>query len=92
MFRLLSLFKCFVDDWLHSYVPLVHPLCVCLWEQMYVLVQAVFEKRLKDAAVAVPLLCCAADMVSVAPGYRGVVVAKKPYGECDRLLPDVHAS
>ena len=55
-------------------------------------VQAVFEKRLKDAAVAVPLLCCAADMVSVPSRKQVVVVANKASGEFDSMLAAAHAS
>ncbi|XP_027116948.2 uncharacterized protein [Coffea arabica] len=53
---------------------------------------AVFEKRLKDAAVAVPLLCCAADMVSVPSRKQVVVVANKASGEFDSMLAAAHAS
>ncbi|KAG5055847.1 hypothetical protein JHK85_008357 [Glycine max] len=39
-----------------------------------VLVYAVFEKRLKDMAMAVPLMCCAADMLRVLSRKQVVVV------------------
>ncbi|CAI9105338.1 OLC1v1004236C1 [Oldenlandia corymbosa var. corymbosa] len=47
---------------------------------------AVFEKRLNDASVAVPLMCCAADMLSVPSKKQVVVVGKNTSGEFDSML------
>ncbi|KAI5680403.1 hypothetical protein M9H77_01630 [Catharanthus roseus] len=55
-------------------------------------VLAVFEKRLKDAAIAVPLMCCAADMLSVPSRKHVVVIGKKPSTKLDNMLAAAHAS
>lgn len=54
--------------------------------------QAVFEKRLKDTAMAVPLMCCAADMHSVSSHRQVVLVGCKPSAEFDSMLAAAHAS
>lgn len=54
--------------------------------------QAVFEKRLKDAAVAVPLMCCAADMLSVPSRKQVVLVGSKLLPEFENMLAAAHAS
>ncbi|KVI12518.1 protein of unknown function DUF255 [Cynara cardunculus var. scolymus] len=53
---------------------------------------AVFEKRLKEAPVAVPLMCCAADMLSVPSKKQVVLVGKKATPEMEGMLVSVHAS
>ncbi|GKC08309.1 spermatogenesis-associated protein 20 isoform X2, partial [Tanacetum coccineum] len=53
---------------------------------------AVFEKRLKDSPVAVPLMCCAADMLAVPSKKQVVLVGKKSTPEMERMLVSVHAS
>ncbi|XP_017252409.1 uncharacterized protein LOC108222933 isoform X1 [Daucus carota subsp. sativus] len=53
---------------------------------------AVFEKRLKDAAVAVPLMCCAADMLSVPSRKQVVLVGSKLLPEFENMLAAAHAS
>ncbi|KAJ9547631.1 hypothetical protein OSB04_020174 [Centaurea solstitialis] len=53
---------------------------------------AVFEKRLKEAPVAVPLMCCAADMLAVPSKKQVVLVGKKASPEMERMLVAVHAS
>ncbi|XP_022899124.1 spermatogenesis-associated protein 20-like isoform X2 [Olea europaea var. sylvestris] len=53
---------------------------------------AVFEKRLKDTAMAVPLMCCAADMHSVSSHRQVVLVGCKPSAEFDSMLAAAHAS
>nr|XP_043622701.1 spermatogenesis-associated protein 20 isoform X1 [Erigeron canadensis] len=53
---------------------------------------AVFEKRLNDAPVAVPLMCCAADMLSVPSKKQIVLVGKKASPDMESMLVSVHAS
>lgn len=53
---------------------------------------AVFEKRLKDTAMAVPLMCCAADMLAVPSHKQVVLVGRKPSVEFDSMLAAAHAS
>ncbi|KAL2535568.1 hypothetical protein Fot_16959 [Forsythia ovata] len=53
---------------------------------------AVFEKRLKDTAMAVPLMCCAADMLAVPSRKQVVLVGRKPSAEFDSMLAAAHAS
>lgn len=55
-------------------------------------VLAVFEKRLKEAPVAVPLMCCGADMLSVHSKKQIVVVGNKSSEEFNRMLVAAHAS
>lgn len=56
------------------------------------ILQAVFEKRLKDAAVAVPLMCCAADMLSVPSRKQVVLVGSKLLPDFENMLAAAHAS
>lgn len=53
---------------------------------------AVFETRLKDMAMAVPLMCCAADMFSVPSRKQVVLVGHKPSLEFDNMLAAAHAT
>ncbi|XP_062178220.1 uncharacterized protein LOC133883051 [Alnus glutinosa] len=53
---------------------------------------AVFETRLKDMAMAVPLMCCAADMVTVPHRKQVVLVGHKPSIEFENMLVAAHAS
>lgn len=53
---------------------------------------AVFEKRLEDAAMAVPLMCCGGDMLSVQSRKHIVVVGKKPSTMFDSMLAAAHTS
>ncbi|KAM7275705.1 hypothetical protein ACFE04_017571 [Oxalis oulophora] len=53
---------------------------------------AVFESRLKEMAVAVPLMCCAADMVALPSRKQVVLVGHKPSSELDSMLAAAHAS
>lgn len=53
---------------------------------------AVFESRLKDMAMAVPLMCCAADMVTVPSRKQVVLVGHKPSIEFENMLVAAHAS
>lgn len=53
--------------------------------------QAVFETRLKDTAMAVPLMCCAADMLFV-PSRKQVVLVGQPSLEFENMLAAAHAS
>lgn len=52
---------------------------------------AVFEMRLKDMAVAVPLMCCGADMLSVPSRKQVVLVGHKPSSEFENMLAAAHA-
>ncbi|KAK3041455.1 hypothetical protein RJ639_000432, partial [Escallonia herrerae] len=52
----------------------------------------VFKKRLEDAAIAVPLMCCAADMLSVPSRKQVVLVGHKPSVELEDMLAAAHAS
>lgn len=54
--------------------------------------QAVFESRLKDMAMAVPLMCCAAAMISVPSHKQIVLVGHKSSLEFDNMLAAAHAS
>lgn len=53
--------------------------------------QAVFEKRLKDMAMAVPLMCCAADMLCVPSRKQVVVVGERTSEEFETMLAAAHA-
>ncbi|KAL5795533.1 hypothetical protein ACOSQ2_000353 [Xanthoceras sorbifolium] len=55
-------------------------------------VLAVFETRLKDMAMAVPLMCCAADMLSVPSRKQVVLVGHKSSVDVDDMLAAAHAS
>ncbi|KAK7337411.1 hypothetical protein VNO77_17983 [Canavalia gladiata] len=52
---------------------------------------AVFEKRLKDMAMAVPLMCCAADMLHVPFRKQVVVVGERTSEEFESMLEAAHA-
>ncbi|KAK7284684.1 hypothetical protein RJT34_19434 [Clitoria ternatea] len=52
---------------------------------------AVFEKRLKDMAMAVPLMCCAADMLHVPSRKQVVVVGERASKEFESMLFAAHA-
>lgn len=54
--------------------------------------QAVFETRLKEMAMAVPLMCCAADMLSQPSRKQVVLVGHRSSPEFDKMLAAVHAS
>ncbi|KAK6286194.1 hypothetical protein POUND7_012373 [Theobroma cacao] len=53
---------------------------------------AVFETRLKDMAMAVPLMCCAADMLCVSSRKQVVLVGHKSSVEFENMLAAAHAS
>ncbi|OVA15015.1 protein of unknown function DUF255 [Macleaya cordata] len=53
---------------------------------------AVFESKLKDMAMAVPLMCCAADMLSVPSRKQVVLVGPKPNVEFNNMISAAHAS
>ncbi|KAK9201798.1 hypothetical protein WN944_017005 [Citrus x changshan-huyou] len=53
---------------------------------------AVFETRLKDMAMAVPLMCCAADMLSVPSRKHVVLVGHKSSVDFENMLAAAHAS
>lgn len=43
----------------------------------FVVLQAVFETRLRQLSIALPLMCCAADMLSVPSRKQVVLVGQK---------------
>lgn len=53
--------------------------------------QAVFERRLKDMAMAVPLMCCAADMLRVLSRKQVVVVGERTSEDFENMLAAAHA-
>lgn len=53
---------------------------------------AVFETRLKDQSVAVPLMCCAADMLYVPSRRQVVVVGDKSSAEFNDMVAVVYSS
>ncbi|KAL6505018.1 hypothetical protein OROGR_024835 [Orobanche gracilis] len=53
---------------------------------------AVFEKRLKEAPVAVPLMCCGADMLFVPSRKQVVIVGNKSSLLFDHMLAAAHKS
>ncbi|KAF7804822.1 spermatogenesis-associated protein 20 [Senna tora] len=52
---------------------------------------AVFENRLKDMAMAVPLMCCAVDMLCVPSRRQVVVVGERTSKEFESMLATAHA-
>lgn len=54
--------------------------------------QAVFEKKLEEMAMAVPLMCCAAGMLSVPSRKQVVLVGPKFSEEFENMLAAAHAS
>ncbi|KAK3407380.1 hypothetical protein EUGRSUZ_K03449 [Eucalyptus grandis] len=52
---------------------------------------AVFESRLKEVPMAVPLMCCAADMFSVPSRKQIVVIGRKDAQEFEKMLVAAHA-
>ncbi|KAG6504986.1 hypothetical protein ZIOFF_037334 [Zingiber officinale] len=53
---------------------------------------AVFEKRLKDQSIAIPLMCCAAHMLSVPSRKQVVLVGDKSSSEFANMVIAVFAS
>ncbi|KAL5701127.1 dTMP kinase [Ranunculus cassubicifolius] len=53
---------------------------------------AVFESRLNELAMAVPLMCCAADMLLVPSRRQVVLVGPKFTGEFEKMIAAAHAS
>ncbi|GMH31017.1 hypothetical protein Nepgr_032860 [Nepenthes gracilis] len=51
---------------------------------------AAFETRLKDMAMAVPLMCCGANMLTVPSRKQVVLVGQKPSGEFENMLAAAH--
>lgn len=54
------------------------------------MLQAVFETRLKDQSIAVPLMCCAADMLSVPSRKQIVLAGDKNSTEFDDMVAAVY--
>ncbi|KAL8054788.1 hypothetical protein ABFX02_04G015600 [Erythranthe guttata] len=55
-------------------------------------VLAVFEKRLKETAMAVPLMCCGADMLGVPSRKQVVLVGRKLSSDFETMLAAAQAS
>ncbi|KAG6415323.1 hypothetical protein SASPL_122731 [Salvia splendens] len=53
---------------------------------------AVFEKRLRETAMAMPLMCCGADLLGAPSGKQVVVVGDKASEEFDKMLAAAHSS
>ncbi|GAB2220281.1 hypothetical protein Drorol1_Dr00007925 [Drosera rotundifolia] len=53
---------------------------------------AAFETRLKDMAIAVPLMCCAADMLTIPSRKQVVLVGRRDSEELQEMLAAAHAS
>lgn len=65
--------------------------CLILTERSWLVKQAVYEHRVKEVAMAVPLLCCAFDVLNV-PSKRQVIVAGvRNASDTDVLLTACHA-
>lgn len=59
---------------------------------LFLFLQAVFESRLREQSVAVPLMCCAADMLA-APSRKQVVIAgNKASPEFNGMVSVVYSS
>lgn len=56
------------------------------------MIKAVFEKRLKETAMAVPLMCCAADMLSFPSRKQIVLVGRRNSQDFDNMLTSSHAA
>ncbi|CAO2839624.1 unnamed protein product [Amaranthus hypochondriacus] len=56
------------------------------------LLLATFEKRLKDMPMAVPLMCCAADMLSVPSRKQVVLVGRRSLAQFDSMFIAAHAA
>ncbi|KAL9247185.1 hypothetical protein vseg_020642 [Gypsophila vaccaria] len=56
------------------------------------LLLANFEKRLKDMGMAVPLMCCAADMLTIPSRKQVVLVGNKASIQFDHMLAAAHAT
>lgn len=54
--------------------------------------QAVFESRLGEQSVAVPLMCCAAHMLCVPSRKQVVIVGNKSAKEFQDMVAEVHSS
>jgi hypothetical protein len=53
---------------------------------MHLLLQAVFETRLRELGIALPLMCCAADMLSVPSRKQVVLVGDKGSAEFQDMV------
>ncbi|MQL79252.1 hypothetical protein Taro_011689 [Colocasia esculenta] len=53
---------------------------------------AVFESRLKEQSLAVPLMCCAADMLAVPSRTQVVIVGDKTSSEFSDMVSSVYSS
>lgn len=60
---------------------------MCLFAVVFL--QAVFELRLKE--LSVPLMCCAADMISVPSRKQVVLVGSKSSAELNNMLCAAHS-
>ena len=66
-------------------------ICLCL---LFAIVasQAVFETRLRQLSIALPLMCCAADMLSVPSRKQVVLVGEKGSAEFQDMVAATFSS
>ena len=65
--------------------------CLILTESSWFLLQAVYEHRVKEVAMAVPLLCCAFDVLNIPSKRQVIVVGVRNASDTDALLTACHA-
>lgn len=54
--------------------------------------QAVYEQRVKEVAMAVPLLCCAFDLYNLASKRQVIVAGTRNSGDTEALMTACHAN
>ena len=54
--------------------------------------QAVFERRLKEQSIAVPLMCCAADMLATSSKKQAVITGDKSSMEFKDMVSTVYSA
>lgn len=59
---------------------------------MCIVLQAVFEKRLEGTAIALPLMCLAADMLAAPSRKQVVIVGPKGCNDFEDLIAAAHAA
>ena len=89
MYRFIYLISCFSLQPSLCLLLLEFSLYVCIYS--YIL-QAVFEKRLRETAMAMPLMCCGADLLGAPSRKQVVIVGDKASEEFDKMLAAAHSS
>jgi hypothetical protein len=64
----------------------------CLIFFFFDALQAVFETRLRELSIALPLMCCAADMLSVPSRKQVVLVGQKGSAEFQDMVAAVFST